>query len=240
LPDIHQVVDAVSHLSELGNLAGATLAINVGYLGLRRFRYRDEIRKCAADQLGEIGDEKALQGSIKTSAQYKDLIYLARLPDNDGLDEAKRREPIGKYKPKAGWSYFYRFLYARHQDRFVSIFMGAFAMASLVIGGALSIGIWSWFKTFGSGAGLQAAFWMLILGAIIPPVLVYIGNKIVFHGCSHAMDCQKQVAALMADMAKQAAKPPSGTGGLPAPMTVSWPEIIEAMLDQRKKNNGNP
>lgn len=198
---------SIQHLTDLGNLAGATLAINVAYLSLVRFRYRSQMRECALGQLSPLGPDHKLQASIKNSGQYKDLVYLAHLTDNDGLDEAKKRQVTPGHAPRGGWAWWYRAAFSIHQDLFLCSLMSGLAIFCLLAGIALSINIWSLFKFFGFGLELECVFWVLTIGAFLPAFFVLIGRWVVRAGCCHAISAGKELAALLKDMANQAKAP---------------------------------
>ncbi len=193
------------------------MATNIAYLSLTRFRYREQIRNCAAGQLAPIGPESTLVDSIKTSDQYKDLVCLAKLADNDGLDEAKKRAPVKGHAPQGSWSFFYRWMFAYHQDLYVAYVMILGAAFTLITGIAVSIEIWSFFRTLGYEPWPEILFWALLLAAAAPGLFVVLGRWVVRGACEHALDAGRQVNALLKDMAKGAKPPGDGAQGSPPP-----------------------
>ena len=225
------IVQVISHLSDLGNLAGAALGTNIGYLSLERFRYREQLRKCAVEQLAPIAEESKLLDSIKNSVQYKDLVYVAKLTNHDGVDEAKNRIPVKGHAPSGGWSVWYRILFSRQQDQAIAGLIVGVALFILLCGIATAIGIWSVFTALGYEPWLEIEFWFLTIGLFAPGLFVLIGRWVVMRGRAHSIEAGKQLADLIKDMVQKAKPPGDGPGGggsggaPPTPVPPSGPGI---------------
>lgn len=179
----------------------------MAYLNLRRFRYREQIRQCAKEQLSPLGQVGTLTSAITNTDQYKGLIFLAKLQDNDGLDGVRKNDlPSGK-RPKAIWSFWYFIMFAFHEDLILGGIMSAISTILLLIGVALSIDMWAFALPIAHGAWSVFWFWLLLVGAVLPVIFVYAGRAIVLRGCEHAIDAGRQLAAIIQTYAVRAPKP---------------------------------
>lgn len=191
-----QVASAAKIATSLEPLASAALAINLAYLGLARFRYREKIRE-AADTQRRVFEpaEKSAPENIKSMRYYKQLRELCSLSnhDVDDIPNANREARISN----GIWSHVYHHLYRRHLDRYIA-YAGAglsgFTVASAV---ALNLGTWSLASyLYGDSGGI---LWLygLIVACFAPIVLVYVGRKIVLYAAQHAIECREEIEKAM-------------------------------------------
>jgi len=190
-----------AQLGALSPLAGATLAANMPYLNLERFRYRDQMRKCAAEQLIPLG--ASLPNEVTTMDQYRGLLYLASLKNNDGLD---KKGVVPLTIPMKCPSGAYSCVFAHHQDIFFSTAFSGFAAIMIFLGVALSIGMWSFALPYLAGFP-QPIFWVLTFTTILPGLYIYAGRWVVKQGCDYAGESATQLAGVINRMAIAAANP---------------------------------
>ncbi|WP_027058027.1 hypothetical protein [Mesorhizobium loti] len=191
-----QVASAAKIATSLEPLASTALAINLAYLGLARFRYREKIR-AAADAQRRVFEpaEKPAPENIKSMRYYKQLRGLCSLSnhDVDDIAHADREARISS----GVWSHIYHHLYRKHLDRYIA-YAGAglsgFTVASAV---ALNLGTWSLtVNLYGPSAGV---LWLytLIAASLAPIILVYVGRKIVHYAAEHAVECREEIEKAM-------------------------------------------
>jgi hypothetical protein len=115
-----------SVLASLEPLFGASLAINLAYLNLNQFRYRDEMAKTAKSKLVNAPD------TVHETAWYKDIRSLA-----DQASEEKT--PLSL--PGFWWCYFYRFFFHFQIDKWISVLLTMLSAGYLFLGVAHSVGL---------------------------------------------------------------------------------------------------
>lgn len=77
-------------------------------------------------------------------------------------------------------------------------------------------------------------FRLLILGVLAPPTFVLIGQRVMVHGCNHALACGKQVAELIEDMAKQV-EPPTPAPGTAVATLGDFEDLVRAFIERKAK-----
>lgn len=196
----------VSQLPSLEPIAGACLAINLAYLGLRRFRYRSKIREHAREKLKIIepknGDAQIPE--VIESKLYRGVMRLARLTDNDLREEKNNKANYGSLPP-GFWGFIYILFFERHQDRFFAMVATVWAMAALILGVAHSINHMLFaLPLFVDGYEL-ITFYALSAGMILPVVFVTCGKYVVDWGCDMATDQIGDLEKIMQGVARNAA-----------------------------------
>lgn len=207
MPDATSVTQILSDFPQLSSLAETTLAINLAYLNLQRFRYREQIRQRASSELDALGSESVLPKSILESDQFKEILYLARLKNNDGLDDTKNHKKIFAASPSGGWAFLYRFIFANHQDLGAAIMLSIFSTLILLAGTAEGIHAAPYFTKYATDGWALFYFVVLSMGLLFPMIFVLSGRRVVRKGCNHAVKAGKQLAALLADMAGKVEAP---------------------------------
>ena len=172
---------AVSVLPHLEPFAGLTFALNLAYIGLPRFRYRQRIQSHVSEKLKEIDGEPH---QFEETEWYKGPARLAALKDD-------RSDTSDANLPKESWATGYSRIFERHRDRQTCIALSSFAGILLALGSAHSA------EHFGSIIGFDLMwlfgdasfeYWFLLLTlcALFPVYMVYRGNMVVVGACDYA------------------------------------------------------
>jgi hypothetical protein len=197
-----------SLLPLLEPVLGIGFALNLAYIGLERFRYRDKIREHAKPLLDSLIGVH--QGTRKTDL-YKDLVRLSGLP-NDEKDGTP-----GKSGLKRGrWAWFYRNWFECNWDREAAI-LSAFAIGILLFFGVgHQIGSLEWSNsTFKAGEGWwppHITHWYYLSGFLagLPVLNVCFGRWVVRAGIDEADYLYSETKNSLQQGAQTAASPVSG------------------------------
>lgn len=119
----------MSVLSSLEPIFGAALAINLAYLNLNQFRYRDHMASVAAGKL------QAAPATVHSKAWYLEIKSLANQKNDE---KAKLKLPA-----RSLWGLIYRFLFHWQLDRMISVFMTILSAMYLYLGVAHEVGLHS-------------------------------------------------------------------------------------------------
>jgi hypothetical protein len=193
-------VDAVlgftSVAGSLEPLAGAALAINLAYLGLTRFRYRDQIRKAAEQQrkVFEPADKRA-PDNIRSMKNYKQLCDLCDLSNFDIEDVPNANK--GARINGGAWSWLYHHLYRKHKDRYITYLFVGLSGFTLCAGVAKSLETWYYVNYLYHPNAGPIWLYLLMLAAASPVFFVWVGRKIVYYASEHARECREEIELAM-------------------------------------------
>lgn len=203
---------AASSPARVVNLVGpaqVSLAITMAYLGLNRFRYRDEIRKHAT---GVFVAHKDAEGAPQASTAFLTLRAFSGLggdcdDDRNALEKAHRKEVW--FQTNVGRTY--RKIFANTADRKIigaisaitAIFLFLLTVASFGWGGWVLQGL----NSDGCIAGMTV---FLAIGCILPVIGVYLGGLVVDSAKARADQCAQEITEMIAVQAQNAAKPNVG------------------------------
>ena len=209
MAEVETASQLITWMPALEPLAGASLAINLAYLNLNRFRYRSEVRKHAESTLNKLEAEASdrIAGSeTATTSLYHRLKWLAeKLPDKELADGVV---------PAGFSSWAYRWLFKHNQDCVISIALAAYAGICLILGVASSIHYLVPDSIFTAGSfSLIASFWILLIGLLTPVFLVLAGRMSKNWGVKMANQSSSDLTKTLRDAAKNAPRP----GGLGRP-----------------------
>lgn len=220
-----QTASVVNVAASLEPLAGAALAINLAYLGLQRFRYREKIR-AAAESERKIFEhaEKTAPENIKAMRYYAQLRDLCSLSNHD-LDDIPGANKDARIN-NGFWSAIYHHLYRKHRDRYIAYTGAGLAGVTLTTGVAVNIGTWSLASYLYSETSAPLWFYVLILACAAPISMVYVGRQIVFYAAGHAKECREEIEKAMQTKAQDIVIPvgvPVAPAALPAPASNGSP-----------------
>lgn len=162
-----------SLLSELEPILGISFALNLAYIGLQRFRYRETIKKHAAQKLDELSD---IPTQTCETDWYKQILRLRALEKNDGSDDANTAP---EKMPSEVWAHLYVALYEKHLDK--KIVEGvAFICACLIfLGVAHELEHLSFTRPAFSSDYIVYWFWLVAIFAVLPVCFVGVGRFVV-------------------------------------------------------------
>lgn len=193
--------------ADLEPVAGACLAINLAYLGLTRFRYRDKIREIAREQmkLFKMADNQ-FPVHIKELLHYQHLQSLCALSNMDyqaDPNENKQAKINGSV-----WGNVYQGVFSAHHDRHLSYLCAGLAGLTLFAGVAEGIKNDFWILPWVYHANLGTT-WLVFLAiaAALPVALVWVGRNIVFHSGKYAVLCRTQIELSMKNNSQTVAIP---------------------------------
>ena len=160
---------ALSYLPNLEPLAGAALALNLAYLSLDPFRYRNQIRANAEKTLDELkASSKQNQDIPKGSLQCKRVMRLA-----GHEDENKTKLKDGMY------AFFFTAIYGRIADRHVGYFCVAISIMCLCLGVLHSSKQISFVNCWFDAENISWYTWSMVLILIFPIIMVWLGRRVV-------------------------------------------------------------
>ena len=151
----------VSFLQFLEPTFGASLAINLAYLNLEKFRYAKLIAKEARDLLSktELSDT-----SISGTDWYRQI---------QSLSEQTSASPPKLELPLCWWSCGYKIFYW-NIDRWFSIFITAYSGIYLVLGVAHSVNLFPGTVKYFTSGEIYNEFWYSTFGLFWPMMMVTI------------------------------------------------------------------
>lgn len=187
-------LDAASLIIGLEPLAGAGLAINLAYLALNRFRYRDEIEPAAEKKCLKNDEDGSFDGFDDLDA-VKELKWLAR------------RETSDAFVPRGRAAMVYRYMYRKHQDIYFTAGATALCAFTLVTGVALNVGRWAWSAVLTNPPIPGIMFYGCLLAVLVPVALVVMGRRCARWGKNRIEYCTAQVAISLGALA-YSARPP--------------------------------
>ena len=174
---------AVSQISGLEPLAGISLAINLAYLNLKRWRYRDEIHAIAAKALGDLNQKQSDNGEqIQGLSQLKGLKVLSgRAGDHSKLPMFIR---------------VFQLVFSNEWDIYLTAGLSAFSTLILAVGVAHQIHIWRFMLPYSNDGWASFSFYVLLLALALPLSLVMIGRSLVSSSNEYAKTCADELASV--------------------------------------------
>lgn len=163
-------------------MIGIAFALNLAYIGLPRFRYREQIQNHTKKRLDDL---PGVTAKIKTTSWYGALSRMAKM--NNGESVTKKSD-----LPKERWAIIYLGLFESHRDRRLVVWL----CLGLVI--LLSLGVAHSAKHYGtlpngynflwifSGGMFHIWFSVIFLVGLWPCFLVWQGSGVVKEACNYA------------------------------------------------------
>lgn len=156
-------------------------SLNLMYIGLNGFRYRDEISSTAKKKLGSFG---AFPENAKKTTWHKFLTRLSLLSEigSDAhfgeVEDAKKRYKIARSEEAPGevWISIYVKLFERHFDRVVSIVCASTCYLLVILGVAHATGVSSRFCEYFVVEWIQYSFYVGLFCAAVPVVFIALGK----------------------------------------------------------------
>ncbi|WP_294244667.1 hypothetical protein [uncultured Sphingomonas sp.] len=180
--------DIPNLIPALEPLGGISLAVNVAYLNLRRFRYRDQVREVA------LGHVKELRGAkIDDLSQTKSLKLLA--------GESVKCEDL----PAAVKGFLA--VYGKELDMKAAFAFSLFSAIILAAGVAVNIKIWALSNYVGGEAWVAVYFYILLFTLMIPSLAVYFGRSLSTSVIQYADRCNAQISSTYDEKVDQATVP---------------------------------
>lgn len=177
---------ATSLLPQLEPIAGAALAINLAYVNLPRFRYRNRIRERARAKIEELrlGDQERLPDNYLVSEAYKQVRRLAFLPDYDYDQSEEERKTLKEELlivdwPDGLWSKVYKRVFERNTDIVTSIILAALSCLYLLSGVLVSIGFLNPINCITNSNDIAYHFIILVVSMFFPAFAIYLGRHVI-------------------------------------------------------------
>lgn len=166
-------LEPLSLLAKLEPVLGIVFALNLAYIGLQRFRYRENIKKHVQTRLNELKD---IPDQHCDTDWYKQILRLANLEQNDGDSlEIKSQEKM----PSEIWAKCYVWIYENHRDR-AAVVMAACACAALLfLGVAHEIPYLNWSRSPFTINYIHYWLWFVAFLGFLPIGFVLLGRRVV-------------------------------------------------------------
>lgn len=207
---------SLSLLPDLQPILGGAFALNLAYIGLPRFRYREKIRIHVRQKLDEIKDPPA---NIRETAWYQQVARLAALGNNDGMEEeAKKNKKKKASMPSEIWTKTYTWYFEYHQDRYIVFFLALICFSLSSIGVAHEIEYMGSLINIFNKDIIGYWFWFTIVSAAIPVITVFTGRYVVRSACQYSDRQIKDLARQFQKGAQEAELPQIGTS--PEPVAI--------------------
>jgi hypothetical protein len=183
LSDLDSISLSVNYLAALEPAAGFSLAINLAYLNLKNFRYRQIIEITARKLLAELPKEKLNGDGFKALDQVKDLTYLENL-DSDAQPSGARLALFGS-------------LFGNQVDIYLCATLSVVSALILYGGVAENIGyMTTGGHKYSSIIISHWGFWILVGAALCPALFVGFGKYTVRYAGKRAASASLQLAGL--------------------------------------------
>lgn len=199
------LIESISLLPNLEPILGITFAVNLAYIALPRFRYRERIGEFAAEKLKEISNPTE---AIKKLDWYRGVARLCKMPNHSNGFDTKEVA-----LPDENWAGTYKWLFEKHVDRYTTITIAFFAAILMVLGTAHSFGYLGNFFGYVPLAALFSEttihywFWLTVVGMLIPVFAVYKGSSVVEKACFWANKTVQVGHATMQAVAQEVEAP---------------------------------
>lgn len=221
---------AVSVVTNLEPIAGISLALNLAYLGLQRWRYRQQVREAADKEYATFGGNPAI---IEPLEQWTQLQVLAGHSDKRNSLPSRLR--------------VFEAIYGIENDVKAAFVFAVFAVFILLLGVAHNIGIWQPLTAIATKAWTTFYFYVLAFSIGLPLASVMLGRRLVNTACAHAKACTKQLSAVVATHVQALEKPisplpqnsPASNDQL-SPVQRARHEAIRRAMQARQRSNENP
>jgi hypothetical protein len=195
--------NVVSLCSNLEPIAGISFALNLAYLGLQRFRYRQAIKEHVSKSMGELSNASQ---NTKDTRLYKAIARLSSLSETD----RKLFKSSDKNANLTGaWSFFYERLFECNQDRIITI-LGSLLSALVII-----LGVFHSTNASCFAENLfkfdYISYWIcgIILAQVLPVSFVVLGNFVVSGAKQFSENHIEDLKKTMKDQAANAKVPPA-------------------------------
>lgn len=165
---------STSVLSELEPLFGASFAINLAYLNLNQFRYRDVIAAKAKLKLSDA------PSTVHSTQWFKEIQSLADQTDGN---ETKLRLPA------TPWGWIYRPLFHWRFDKIFSVAFTAISAVYLYLGVAHSVGMFPHFQAPFTSSEIGNELTYATLG-LCWPMLMVLSAKFCTSRCQKFIEYQ--------------------------------------------------
>lgn len=175
------MIENASLLPKLQPIMAVTFALNVAYVGLPRFRYRDTVRRNAGDALDSLN---TVPDEVLSTNWYTGLHWLA------GRKKSKEPPVVTPKRPDHFWTRFYAIFYATRFDRFLACTAILVFGVLIATASAHDIGTFLWTaETWGLPAvnfgWARVLLYLCVSFGTMPAIFVFFGGKYVIWAESH-------------------------------------------------------
>lgn len=167
------------------------LAINLAYLNLKRWRYKEEVKEVAEKALDSLQSRDDNGSAVRGLKQFKALRFLA------DADHDRHKLPFQVH--------IFHNVFGREVDVKLSVAVCIIAALILIGGVAHGLSFGRWTLAFASRAWGIAYFWALVMGLVGPVAFVLMGRWLVKFAHEHSEECQTELASVYANQIPSAA-----------------------------------
>ena len=186
-----------AQFGKLEPLAGFSLALNLAYLNLQRWRYKEQVKSIAKKALDELHESNP-QGSNHTGLnQFNSLMYLT------GDAHKWRKLPV--------FLQVFDIIFGKETDIKLSATFTVCAFIILATGVMHQIHIGRFLLPLATYGGTQIGFWILISSLGIPVAFVWGGRKFVERMTGFAKECADEIASIYVNKIDEVALPENGS-----------------------------
>lgn len=171
-----------AQLTKLEPLAGFALALNLAYLNLQRWRYKQQVKKIAQNALDELKEGGKSSLNHEYLNQFNTLKYLA--------------DHNHKWRKLPASIKAFDVIFGRESDIKLSVIFAVIAFFILSVGVAHQIEIGEAFLGIATSRNTKIAFFLLMISVILPGFFVLGGRKFVEHISGFTNECAEEIASI--------------------------------------------
>lgn len=182
LPTDIAVLFETAQLSKLEPLAGIAFAINLAYLNLRRWRYKEQVKRLAGKILIELSAKHSNGSSHQHLPQWNALMYLT--------DREHRRKKLPLFIRWFHWTF------GIELDVILSVIACVAAFIILTLGVAFEIRMFQSLLHLAEYSDAQRTFWFLLLAIAVPVFFIVNGRWLVSRIEEFIGECAEEIATI--------------------------------------------
>lgn len=190
-------------ISLLHTVAATSLAINLAYLNLDKFRYRKKIKHVAQTAIDDCceGVAELPDGFWK----FTNFRAMARLSDSDEVNGSKNPEP-GNIKKGyiKDFSLLYRIFLFHHQDRWTCGIICLLSILVIWLGTAQDVFTYKVAEIANSHSLFIFLDLFLSFGCFVPAIFVFVGARSIKWAEEYARTCSIEMSEFLKKPAKEA------------------------------------
>ena len=183
-------------ISLLHTVAATSLAINLAYLNLDKFRYRKKIKQIAQTAIDDCCEGVAeLPDGFWKFANFR---AMARLSDSDEVNGSKNPQPNNIRKGYIkDFSILYRIFLFHHQDRWTCGIICLVSILVIWLGTAQDVFAYRVSEIANSHSLFLLLDLFLSLGCLVPAIFVFVGSRSIKWAEEYAGTCSIEMSEFL-------------------------------------------